>query len=137
MYAGLIIGLAIAATTVGVFYYYQTNQKGRVKKFDLSGAKSEIIDGEIRLDDVVDYLKSQKLSKDVHIPFIASYKEGTINSLKIFFENINDKEGYQILLIGIFDNNTEELSDIKILYGRSFDPKLCEIIGNAPLIVLE
>lgn len=138
MQTSLIIGLGIAATIAGAFYYYRIKTKEtRVKRFDLSGVKKEFIDKEIHLEDIMEYLKSQNLNPNVHIPFIAQYEEGAINDLKLFFENINSEEGYQMLLIGIFDNNSENLSDIRVLYGKGFDSKLSGVIGNQTLIVLQ
>lgn len=118
----IIGGLAL----VGVAYYSYQRRKNQktVSKEELINSLVSKIDPEIveklALSDVVNYFKGLRLRKGIDTPFIAS----------------TSKNGKKSYLLAVFNEETNEIANGKLISPESIDEDLNKIIGNETFVVL-
>ena len=88
---------------------------------------SEDVD-ELRMADVVSFFKSKNPVKGRDIPFIA-----TVAGFSKIVSLPNKENGF---ILGIFNEKTNDLMEIKLIYAKSVDEKFKSAMGNEQLIVL-
>lgn len=123
------LGIVIIAVVVGGIVYYQYKKRADVQ------LNEEVVDTELSMDDVVSFFKMQKLDQKRHIPFMAN---GDCAKFRKLFHAPypKAKEGYCSLMIGVYDENTQEIIISKLIHAKSLDNKIIEALGNENLIVL-
>lgn len=101
----------------------------------LKGVKSEltpaVIDGECNFNDFLAWFRKQKLDKEKHTPFIMKLDNEAIKTFSI--TPLTKPCG---ILIGIYDNTTEEISYYAVQCD-TLDAETAEILGNDKLVVLQ
>lgn len=124
-----IAGVFVASGIVGTAIYLR---RKRIER-EIS-ERTEQIEDELQFDDVVSYLRSLNLSKDVDVPFIAnSDSEGF---KKVTYGLLKPKKGYKLLMIGVFNKTTEEITYSKFIYSPSWAERLTNMLGNDSFILL-
>lgn len=123
---GIVI---IAVAAVGGIVYFQFKKKSNIQ------LNEEVVDTELSMDDVISFFKMQKLDPKKHIPFIAN---GDCAEFRKLFHAPypKAKEGYCSLLIGVYDEKTQEIIVNKLIHAKLLDKKIIEILGNEKLVVL-
>lgn len=123
------LGIVIIAAVVGGIVYYQLKKKSDIQ------LNEEVVDTELLMDDVISFFKMQKLDQKKHLPFIAN---GDCAEFRKLFHAPypKAKEGYCSLLIGVYDEQTQEIIVSKLIHAKLLDRKILEILGNENLVVL-
>jgi hypothetical protein len=132
----VILITALAGLIGGVLFYLFAGKK---KDFKLNippdAIPVEEIDGVIKLVDIVDWFKSLGLDSKNQTPFIAQ-------GIRMH-ELINSFKGDSLetsVFVGVYNENSEEMSYCKIITGKAFDKRLSDVFSNAtkdnPIIVL-
>ena len=123
------LGIVIIAVVVGGIVYYQFKKRAGIQ------LNEEVVDAELSMDDVVSFFKMQKLDQERHIPFIANGDCAKFR--KVFHAPYpKAKEGYCSLMIGVYDEKTQEIIVNKLIHAKSLDKKIIEVMGNENLIIL-
>ena len=90
----------------------------------------DVIDGILDFfNDVVDWFKKKFLQKGRHIPFI-----GDKNKIKDMLKQAPVKDVG--LFKGIYDQQTDEITDMAVVEADELDAKTKEVLGNEPLVIL-
>ena len=89
---------------------------------------SEDVD-ELRMADVVSYFKSKNPVKGRDIPFVA-----TVAGFSQVVSLPNKENGF---ILGIFNDSTSNITEIKLIYAKRVDEKLKSAMGSEQLIVLK
>ena len=123
------LGIVIIAVVVGGIVYYQLKKKSNIQ------LNEEVVDTELLMDDVISFFKMQKLDQKKHVPFMAN---GDCEEFRKLFHAPypKAKEGYCCLLIGVYDEQTQEIIVSKLIHAKSIDKKILEVLGNENLVVL-
>lgn len=128
-----VLGLA---ALVGLAYIVK-NRKKQSKGpavIDLTNAREEVTEGTLNFSDVAGLFKQQHLNKEEDTPFICTGAvEGTLAFTPA--EKLT-KPGYKLLLLGSFNNKTDEARVFTVVYCKDFDEKTKETLGNEPLVRL-
>lgn len=129
-------GIAVLLlTAVGIYIYKTRSQKDKNVDVDSDDLPSEILDGELTLDAVIAFFKSKSLEQDKHKPFIANgFSDEWQKKCNCKFPP--QKDGYVSIVLGVFNEKTDTLEYAKIVYAKSLDKKLLDVLGNDKLIVL-
>lgn len=124
------LGIVIIAAVVGGIVYYQLKKKSDIQ------LNEEVVDTELLMDDVISFFKMQKLDQKKHVPFMAN---GDCAEFRKLFHAPypKAKEGYCSLLIGVYDEQTQEIIVSKLIHSKLLDKKILEILGNENLVVLD
>lgn len=126
--------VAIGVAIGGSAYLILKNKESKSMnvKIDESLKKNIISTAEevdmLKMDDVVSYFKGKSLVKDRDIPFIA-----TVEGFKTIVSLPNKDNGF---ILGIYNDSTDVISDIKLIYAKSVDENFKTAVGNKKLIVL-
>lgn len=126
--------IAIGVAIGGSAYLILKNKESKSMnvKIDESLKKNIISTAEevdmLKMDDVVSYFKGKSLVKDRDIPFIA-----TVEGFKTIVSLPNKDNGF---ILGIYNDSTDVISDIKLIYAKSVDENFKTAVGNRKLIVL-
>ena len=126
--------IAIGVAIGGSAYLILKNKESKSMnvKIDESLKKNIISTAEevnmLKMDDVVSYFKGKSLVKDRDIPFIA-----TVEGFKTIVSLPNKDNGF---ILGIYNDSTDVISDIKLIYAKSVDENFKTAVGNKKLIVL-
>lgn len=126
--------IAIGVAIGGSAYLILKNKESKSMnvKIDESLKKNIISTAEevdmLKMDDVVSYFKGKSLVKDRDIPFIA-----TVEGFKTIVSLPNKDNGF---ILGIYNDSTDVVSDIKLIYAKSVDENFKTAVGNKKLIVL-
>ncbi|WP_031535710.1 MULTISPECIES: hypothetical protein [unclassified Bacteroides] len=90
----------------------------------------DVIDGILNFfNDVVDWFKKKFLQKGRHIPFI-----GDKNKIKDMLKTAPVKDVG--LFKGIYDQQTDEITDMAVVEADELDAQTKEVLGNDALVVL-
>ena len=128
--------IATAAVVVGGVAFLvlrnKTVSKSNKDKIDEALKKkiissSENVD-ELRMADVVSFFKSKNLVNGSDIPFVA-----TVAGFGKFVSLPNKENGY---ILGVYNEATDDIREIKLIYAKSVDEKFKSTIGDEQLIVL-
>ena len=95
----------------------------------------ETIEGELKLSQITDFLKSLDLKQGRDIPFVA--KADCEEFKNMFHTSFPSKEGYISLFVGAYDEKTNSLTKHKLLHAKAIDAELQELLQNDHLIVLQ
>lgn len=118
---GVAIGLGILA--VGTIAYSLSKKKLPLLE--------ETVDGSLKLEDVVAYFKTLNMVKGKQIPFLAlPDAEKLAGTLHL---RTNKPK---VLILGVYNEEKDELNPMKIVYADGFDEKIIEILGNEKLVIL-
>lgn len=120
--------VTIVVAAIGAYFYSQRKKS----KFEFT---SDILDAELSFDEVMAFFKSKNLNKDVHTPFIANGDSAELKEM-IHQPYPEKKEGYVSLLLGVYNKDTDEIEDAKLIYAKSIDAKISDILGCETMIVL-
>lgn len=137
-YISYIIIVAIVAAVL--YFFYQKGKKVTSHQnwstIDLSSAKMETVDGELKMTEVMDIFKSQVLNPQVHTPFIAA----SLTGFCVIPQGILEKDGYKSLIIGTYAEDKEQMQFMEIVFAKSFDKQLQRTLAAAtsdnPIVVL-
>lgn len=123
------LGIVIIAVVVGGIVYYKFKKRVEIQ------FNEEVLDTELSMDDVISFFKMQKLDQERHIPFIAN--GNCVKFRKLFHAQYpKAKEGYCSLMIGVYDDKTQEIIVNKLIHAKSLDNKIIEALDNENLVIL-
>lgn len=146
----LIVGAATVAVGAGVVFYGY--KKGFFKKKSKSvkqihNLEIKKIEGTLSFSDVVGWFKKLSLDSQKDTPFVAladKFEEMFTSYFKTenmmvypplpngTFNGPNNKR----LLLGVYDEETDEITKSLLIISDAFDEKTLEVLGNEPLVVL-
>lgn len=90
----------------------------------------DVIDGILNFfDNVVSWFKNKFLNPQRHTPFI-----GDENKIKQMLKTAPKKNVG--IFEGVYDNQTDEIIDLKVVEADQLDSKTKEVLGNEPLVIL-
>ena len=123
----ILIGLATVGVAVIVIALLR-RKCSTIPYIDLSDFPEETVEGELHFKDIVDFFKAKHLEKGKHIPFIGF----DVNSQKL------QKEGYKTILLGIYNEEQDNLEVARVIHCTSTDEETQAIEAKATggLIVL-
>ena len=129
----------MAATTVAVVvcHLYRRGKMAMTKKFfDLTKLKPVIVDGKVCVEDIVAEFRLHNLDEQMDVPFV------TLNANRVYGREIKaefplKKDGYETLLLGVYDRGSDSLGFAEVLYVRQMDEKLVRMFAGGDLIVLK
>lgn len=145
----ILIMVAVTVAVVAGVVYYSYN-KGLFKKKctkPMLNLSIKQIEGTLSFGDVVGWFKALSLDKEKDTPFIAladkfedmitSYFKSDNNIVYPPLPNgiLEDKDKKRLLL-GVYDEKAEEVSNALLLVADSFDAKTLEVLGEESLVVL-
>ena len=131
----VIISVVVVAV-LSFFYHYGKKshwslmEKIQGKKIDVSSCETKKVQN-ILFVDIVAYFKSLSLKKDRDIPFVANLND---EKTKTMFEK--HPEASCVLLVGTYNEESDELENMQILVSDTMDDKCSEILKNDAFVVL-
>lgn len=121
----LVIAL-IALLLIG-FVSYRKKGGNSKKVKSLHSIKGEVINRELSFQsDVVAYFKNLHLNPKKDTPFISSGK-----SLIKDYSNVSMKNPDLTLLLGVYHEDTNTISDYKLIEATSFDNQTIDVLAKA------
>lgn len=146
----LIMGAVTVAVGAGVVCY--SYKKGLFKKRTksikpMSNLSIKQIEGTLSFGDVVGWFKTLSLDKEKDTPFIALadkledmitsyFKSDNIIVYPPLPDGIFEDQDKKRLLLGVYDEKNDEVSNALLLVADSFDSKTLEVLGEESLVVL-
>ena len=146
----IICGTVGVAVGLGAVYYGY--KKGLLKKESkpikpISNLKIKQLEGALSFGDVVGWFKMLSLKKEKDIPFIALadkseemiasyFKPDNIIVYPPLPDGMLEDPSKKRLLLGVYDEETDEVSNALLLVADSFDEKTLEVLGEESLVVL-
>lgn len=146
----LIIGAVTVAVGAGVVYY--SYKKGLLKKKTksvkpMANFSIKRIEGTLSFGDVVGWFKTLSLDQEKDTPFVALadkfedtmtsyFKSDNIIVYPPLPEGILKDQNKKRLLLGVYEEESEEVSNALLLVADSFDAKTLEVLGKESLVVL-
>lgn len=126
----LSITVALIASAIVALFLYKKKHEGVVSLVE------ETIDGELKMSDLINYMKSLNLRKDRDIPFVA---KGDCEEFRKFLHAPfpKKKEGYITIFVGVYNNATEIITEHKLIHSKSIDSDLQVLLANENLVVLQ
>jgi len=132
-----IIGIIIGALCAGgIYYFYKRGHKIRMTAAELAkkgigGNIVESIEGELKLEDVVAFLRENVHDRKNDVPFVA-------NAKAIEFKNLFNGEFMhdEAIFFGIYDHTTDMIRCAKVITAPSIDNKLKDVLGDMSLVIL-
>ena len=134
----VVICVACLLGAGAIFSFYKRGHKIRLKASDIANKKAEnitaeIIDGELKMTDVVAWFKGFSLKKDEDIPFIANAKLGEFKNL---FKDIEFDDTKEAIFFGVFNQEKHEITNANLIQATSIDNQLKDVLGNEALVIL-
>jgi len=99
---------------------------------DFSSNVVESIDVELKMTDIVAYLKGCALDQKKDIPFVANAKASRFKNLFSNTEFINK----EAVCVGVYDETIEEIRVSKVIDAPSIDKQLREVLGDNSFVML-
>ena len=124
-----IAGAVVVAGAVGG-YLYVRRQQYKKQIF----ASTEQIEGELQFCDVVSYFRDLDLNEKKDTPFIANGKSTQFQDVAKGI--ITPRIGYDLLMIGVFDEKKDEILHAKFIFSKGWNEKLTNVMGGEDLVVL-
>ena len=122
----LVAILAIA----GCAFLYNRGKK-RLSSF---AWEEETVEGTLQFNDVVAFFQNKSFQKNQQALVIKGnsqkFKEMVASS------TLQQKAGYQTVVLGIYDDETNCIIDGKVIYAKSLDQEFQDKLGKEDLIVL-
>lgn len=115
----------------------------------IEGLSVKVVEGTLSFNDVVGWFKSQNLNPEKNTPFIAlfdNFKQmllGDKLEAKSDFcippsSEIGQHEDKKAqLLLGVYNEDTDEISPSLLILADAFDEKTSEVLGDESLVVLQ
>ncbi len=128
-----VIGIAILLIAGFLFYLYNRGLKIAQKWYK---DNSETIDGEVSFDSIVSFIKSTNPDKEKDVPFMVKGENEEFKKFSNGRPFPENKYGYQVLFVGVYDNKAGAISNCRVIYAKSFDLQINDIFGNDSLVVL-
>lgn len=120
--------LAVTGTVAALYYIRRNNLKKKIAEV------TEQIEDKLQFDEVVSYLRSLNLNKNIDTPFIANCHSDQFRKLTKGY--LHSKPGYDLLMIGTHNNQTNEITNYKFIYSLGWSEDLIQIMGNESVVVL-
>lgn len=146
----LIVGAGVVVVGAAAAYY--SYKKGLFQKQTksvkpMSNLSVKQIEGTLSFGDVVGWFKSLSLDKEKDTPFIALadqvedmitsyFKSDNIIVYPPLPDGILEDQDKKRLLLGVYDEKSQEVSNAMLLVADSFDAKTLEVLGEEKLVVL-
>ncbi|GEM_PF-699189 len=145
----LIIGAVTVAVGAGVVYY--SYKKGLFKKKKIvkpiCNLNVKNVQGTLPFTDVIGWFKSLRLDSQKATPFVALADQlenmiGAYFKSDIVFvypplpDDVFKDQGKKRILLGVYDENIDEVSHALLIVADAFDQKTLDVLGNESLIVL-
>ncbi len=128
----VFVSAAVVMAALAFFFLIRKGKKNGGDK-ESPDLKSETVESELSLDDVVAYFKSLNLDPKIHKPFIANGNSEKFQQIASF-RFPNDKAGYSLLVFGVYDSKSDSITECRIVYAKSIDSKLIDILGDDHLV---
>ena len=97
--------------------------------------KTVQIEGELQFEDVLSYFRSLNLKQESHMPLIANADSDELQ--KVTKGILKSKNGYRLLMLGVYDKTTDEIIHPKFIYSSRWSAKLSDIMGEEKIVILE
>lgn len=125
-----IIGAGIAAAIGYCIWRMYLN-----KRNFLASVQEDAVEGTLRMDDIINYFKSQQIIKGQDIPFLA---DGDCEEFRrmLHAPYPKKKEGYQTFFIGVYNEKKDEIKFARLIHAREVEQKVKEVLGSEHLVVL-
>lgn len=124
--------IAIATAAIGGILYYFYKRGESLRYFRITPDNSETIEGELKLADIVAFLRLQKIDASIHVPFVANLNDLRVKSI---VRGVT-KSGYEAIFVGVYCSKNDNIDIYKAFFAKSLDEKLKDILGNETLVVL-
>lgn len=99
------------------------------------GCTTKTVEGTLPFDDVVSFFKSKNLNSEIHVPFVAK-SDCEKYSRMVKQDFAKTKDGYNTLVVGVYNQNTDKIEDLLVIYAKDFDQQTMSVLGNEELVVL-
>ena len=132
-----VILITALAGLIGGVLFYLFNSKNKTFKLNITpdAIPVEDVDGVIKLVDIVDWIKGLELNPKKQTPFIV---QGT--RLHEIISSFNKDSLETSVFVGIYNEDSDEMTNGKLLVGKAFDKRLSDVLSNAtndnPIIVI-
>lgn len=125
-----IIGAGIAAA-IGycIWKMYQSKQNF------LASVQEDVVEGTLRMDDIVNYFKSQQIIKGQDVPFLANGDCEEFRKM-LHAPYPKKKEGYLTFFIGVYNEKEDKIKFTRLIHAREVEQEIKEILGPEHLVVL-
>lgn len=131
-----ILGVAVAAAIgAGLYYSYRKNNSGGKKKI-VRNFETKTIDGELAFSDVQSWFKSLSLNKQNDVPFMALASTVQFAFPDDFVLTLKESDKKAKMFIGVYHEGSDEITKSLLILADSIDAKTKDVMGNAPLVVL-
>lgn len=134
----LLLGVIIALLAVVMIVFFRRKNKecktaeGRNNEL----FTTSIVDGTFCMADAVSYFKNLSLDKERHTPFIMNGLLDTPVYPPLDMLKIEKKEGYYTFVLGVYEEGTDELAFMKVIYCKQVDEQIEEVMKNESFVVL-
>ena len=111
------------------------NTAQKIKKHNVlvENAPKVISIEEVKIGDIVGYFKSLHLNPQKEVPFVCDLNKFDASS---WFPKLSLPQKSIVLLVGVYNEESESISNVQILCSEFIDDKMSEIISNEDLVVL-
>ena len=123
-----LFGIIIAVCLY--LFYKRGKQTENARTIDLSNGKTETLEGDLKMDDIVGIFKAKNLNPTKDTPFISK----SLNGLIVTPKGILEKTNYVSVVLGV--NYESNIDIFEIIYAKAFDKKLEDSFANRDLITL-
>lgn len=112
----ITVGIVACVAIAGIIAY-------KIIKRQKEQIETETVEDKICFADIVGWFKNQNLIKGKHTAFISPKMDGIPSFI--------DKKGYKKVLLGVFDEEQNQIVSSKIIYAKSFDEELKNSLNKA------
>ena len=126
--------LTIGAVCAIAYAVYKRKQNKYITLND-NNTETSIVDGELCFTDVIAYFKGLNLKKGEDIPFICRESQRTKEIFNIYRPEFK-QAGYTWLFIGVYNENSEEITNYKVIYAKSLDKAITDTFNGEDLVIL-
>ncbi|MBQ0058117.1 MAG: hypothetical protein KBT20_10720 [Bacteroidales bacterium] len=118
--------IIIAVICAVSYLYYMHGQRKKTRR----AIVPEILAGELKMQDVVGYLKTLELKKDVDTPFIADLHHPSVkDSLRLDIDTTDAKRAF--IVATYKESQTANLENVKVIFCDSVEPKIDEAMKSS------
>lgn len=138
----LLLGVIIALLAVVMIVFFRRKNKECKTAEGRNNVlfTTSIVDGTFCMADVVSYFKNLSLDEERHTPFIMN---GLLDTpvyppfdMLLDMLKIEKKEGYYTFVLGVYEEGTDELAFMKVIYCKQVDEQIEEVMKNESFVVL-
>lgn len=128
-----IIILVVVAFLTACYLYYRRHPRAET----LSEQEPEVLDGELKMSDVVAYFKTLMLRRGVDVPFVADLRHAEVVKMLDGKALPQLPEDGRAILLGVYQGSMSAgISHVKIILCCSIDQRIADGMAGSGLVVL-